>query len=51
MSKIIRINKNMLVEYKGDFYTPEELVEELKLISDVEVVLYEENEEMELVEE
>lgn len=51
MSKIIRINKNMLVEYKGDFYTPEELVEELKLTSDVEVVLYEENEEIELIEE
>lgn len=51
MSKTIRINKNMLVEYKGDFYTPEELVEELKLVSDIQVILYEENEEIELVEE
>jgi hypothetical protein len=42
MSNVIRLNRNQLVEYKGDFYTAEELANILSVNSNFEIVINEE---------
>jgi hypothetical protein len=42
--KKIYLEKGKLVEYKGDFYTPEELAKELELKGNIEVVLHDADE-------
>ena len=39
MTNVIRLNRNQLVEYQGDFYTAEELAEKLSVDSNFEVVI------------
>ncbi len=45
MKKTIKLKDvKTLIEYKGDFITPEELAAELKVSGDYEVIVNEENE-------
>ncbi len=39
MTNVIRLNRNQLVEYQGDFYTAEELAEKLAVNSNFEIVI------------
>jgi hypothetical protein len=39
MSNVIRLNRNQLVEYQGDFYTAEELAEKLGVNSNFQIVI------------
>jgi hypothetical protein len=43
MSNVIRLNRNQLVEYKGDFYTAEELAKILAVNSNFEIVINDED--------
>lgn len=41
---VVKLRKNMLVEYQGDFYTPEELADKLEATGRFEVILHDEDE-------
>lgn len=40
MKKKIYLQKNKLVEYNGEFYTPEELAKKLELKGNIEIVIH-----------
>lgn len=40
MKKKIYLQKDKLVEYNGDFYTPEELAKKLELKGNVEIIIH-----------